>query len=149
MSEEETPEPTEPPTDERWLRLSEFVRAAFDMGRPDLLELHDLVNLTENEELRATADTLVDAVMKIILDLRENHERLKQIVGGRESIAGEQLKTELALLERIQEASKATQDPQDLYTLAITYGELRSASVAPGWYDPDRRHSGTDGTSTD
>lgn len=139
MPDEE--EPPEPLTDERWRALRESVAAAMEMGITDVSELKELIDATENEELRATANILVERTREMLAKAREYHELVSRLVGGREHIAGEQFRTEMALYERVCAMSKEAQSPEDLFTLATTYAQIRSASLAPGWYDPDTRHS--------
>nr|AIA10976.1 Unknown Function [uncultured bacterium] len=119
------------------------------MNRTDAQELKELIDATENEDLRATANIVAETTKEMLAKARELHEILRKLVSGRENIAGEQLRTELALYDRIQAMSQSAQSPEDLLTLATTYVQLRSVSVAPGWYDPDTRHSGTDGLTAD
>jgi predicted P-loop ATPase len=138
---EETSEPAEPPTDEYWQKLRETIKAGMEMGITEVQELKELIDATRNEDLRATANLLVQKATEMTTKQQQYIEILVELVGGRGRIAGAQLETEMAFYKRLGEMVKAVQSPEDLFTLASTYVELRSASVAPGWYDPDTRHS--------
>jgi hypothetical protein len=143
---EETPEPSEQPTDERWGKLHDVVAALMNMGIADIAEMTEMINAARNEDVRATAISTAEHVKAILKPLLELYKDLVELLGAREVIAERQYKTEMVLLDRIQELS-GDAEVEALYTLSATYANLRSNSVAPGWYTPDERHSGPVGNS--
>lgn len=135
---EETPEASEQPTDERWSELRKTVAAALQAGRTDAAEMTEFINTAANEDVRATAIATIKHVSELLEILRNLHE----LLGAREIVAEKQYKTEIALLDRIQGLS-GDAEADALHALAAAYAHLRSFSVAPGWYTPDERHSGS------
>lgn len=144
------PEPEEPqPRDEQWDKLRDFVKAAMDVGITDVSELTELVNATRNEDLRATINTTIEQLAKPLKEWQAIMKQFSDLVNARELIAEKQAQTEVALLDKIHELSKEAQTPEDLYTLAAAYTQLRHLSVAPGFYTPDVRHTGPDESSAE
>jgi len=143
---EETQEPSEQPTDERWRKLHDTVAALMNMGITDIAEMTEMINAARNEDVRATAIATAEHVKALLKPLLELYTNLLELLGAREAIAERQYKTEMVLLDRIQGLSENA-EVEALYTLSAAYANLRSFSVAPGWYTPDERHSGPVGDS--
>ena len=134
-------EPQEPqPRDEPWDELREFVKAGMEAGITDASELKDIFNRTKNEDLRATANELIESFARQSEAAQGLREQLQKLIGGRELVATRQYQTELTILGRIEELSKQAQ-ADDLHLLAETYVLVRHYSVAPGTYYPDVRHT--------
>lgn len=143
MSNETPPlEPEKPQRrDESWNDLHKFFKAAVDSGITNTSEMAELLEATKNEDFRAKGLAVINEIAEQMDNWRELIKRLDELLGGRESVAEQQHKTELVLLERIQELGKEAL-AEDLRALAEAYNMLRSVSVAPGGYTPDERHSG-------
>jgi hypothetical protein len=79
-------QPGEPPTDERWQALRETVAAAIEANRTDVQELKELIDATENEDLRTMTHIVVERAK--VMSERALHEVLSKVVTGREVIEG-------------------------------------------------------------
>jgi hypothetical protein len=141
----EPPEPPKPqapaPRDVPWDQLREFVRVATEIGINDVSELTEIFNAASNEELRAK---MVENIQLITEPLEKWRALMKQflaLVDGRSTIAAEQYQVEIILLERIQKLGKEAETGEEVLELAAAYAQLREASIAPGRYMPDIRHT--------
>lgn len=134
--------PEEPqPRDERWDEMRATVEAALEIGFTDVSDLTDILNRTRNEDLRAAFNDATAELTERMTNLRTLLEPFLWMLKARDFLAEKQAKTEATLLDRINAMSKETESPDGLYALAATYAQLRATSVAPGWYEPDIRHT--------
>lgn len=140
-NQEESEEPEEPPRDEPWDELRAAIEAALNMGLTDVSDLTDMINRARNEDLRAAFNDATAQLAERMTRWRATLEPFRRMINARDILAERQSQTEKTLLERIAEVSKETDSPDGLYALAAAYAQLRSMSVAPGWYVPDIRHT--------
>jgi hypothetical protein len=117
------------------------VEAALEIGFTDVSDLTDILNRTRNEDLRAAFNDATAELTERMTNLRTLLEPFLWMLKARDFLAEKQAKTEATLLDRINAMSKETESPDGLYALAATYAQLRATSVAPGWYEPDIRHT--------
>jgi hypothetical protein len=112
-----------------------------EMGLTDPTELADIINATENEDLRAAINSIIEQLTKSREKWLVLVARFSGLMKARELIAEKQGQAEATLLDRIHELGKETDSPEGLHELAAAYAQLRLTSVAPGWYYPDVRHT--------
>jgi hypothetical protein len=111
------------------------------MGFTDVSELTEIINATRNEDLRAAVNNILEQLSESRVKWQALVERIRELIKAREDIAEKQALTEGVLLDRVGELAKNTDDADDLLALATAYAHLRDASVAPGQYEPDIRHT--------
>jgi hypothetical protein len=115
-------EPEKPePRDDRWDEVGAAVKAAYKMGFTDVSELTEIINATRNEDLRAAVNNILEKLSESRVKWRALVERFGELIKARELIAEKQALTEGALLDRIGELAKNTDDAEDLLALATAY----------------------------
>ena len=106
-------EPKEPHArDERWDDIRASVKAAYEMGFTDVAELAEIIDATRNEDLRAAVNNILERLAESRRKWRALVEQFAELIGAREIIAEKQVQAEEALLTRINELTKQTDDPK-------------------------------------
>jgi hypothetical protein len=125
--------------------LRKLAGVAKDLGITDVASFTDALDAARNDgrgaELFKPIKALVDQFAgqsDNTKSLSELGARLKAMVGGRETLAEMQRKTEMALLRRIEELS-GTATVDGVLDLAAAYAHISRATIAPG---EDRQPSG-------
>lgn len=132
------PDPDQPVADDPLAGLRKLAGVAKELGITDVASFTDALETARNEgrgaELFKPLKALVDQFSgqadstKSLSDLGA---RLKAMVGGRETLAEMQRRTEMALLRRIEELS-GTAPTEEVLDLATAYARICRATALPG-----------------